>query len=175
MFYRPDFCCGCGEKIERTHWKPWTSTRFCDLCSTDHQLIEIIPKVFGVIGILAVSLGIGSIIKSPQPTGPAIARQITSTQTNASAPAPANFRTTDIHSNQSQRSSPLENTNVSRSIAANGDLKTGLQTSVEAAYYCGAETKKGTPCTRKVKGNVRCWQHTGMRAMLPPEKLLVQK
>jgi len=60
-------------------------------------------------------------------------------------------------------------------MASNGDLKTGLQTSVEAAYYCGAETKKGTPCTRKVKGNVRCWQHTGMRAMLPPEKLLIQK
>jgi hypothetical protein len=46
---------------------------------------------------------------------------------------------------------------------------------VAQSYYCGAETKKGTPCSRKVKGNVRCWQHTGMPAMLPPDKLLVSR
>ncbi|ASZ12413.1 hypothetical protein CK934_16325 [Chitinophaga sp. MD30] len=25
--------------------------------------------------------------------------------------------------------------------------------------YCGALTKKGTPCRRKVRGGGRCWQH----------------
>ena len=43
----------------------------------------------------------------------------------------------------------------------------------EAKYYCGAETKKGTPCSRKVKGNVRCYQHEGMPAMLPASKLRI--
>jgi hypothetical protein len=39
---------------------------------------------------------------------------------------------------------------------------------------CGARTKKGTMCTRRVHGAVRCWQHLGKPAMLPPEKLLVK-
>ncbi|MEO6588559.1 MAG: hypothetical protein ABIP06_04450 [Pyrinomonadaceae bacterium] len=47
------------------------------------------------------------------------------------------------------------------------------QAKVEKVYYCGAATKKGTPCSRKVKGGGRCWQHTGQEAILPPEKLLI--
>ncbi|HEY2866891.1 MAG TPA: hypothetical protein VGJ02_07355 [Pyrinomonadaceae bacterium] len=39
-------------------------------------------------------------------------------------------------------------------------------TEVDAVYYCGAATKKGTPCTRRVKrAGERCWQHQGMPAM----------
>lgn len=44
----------------------------------------------------------------------------------------------------------------------------------EEVYTCGARTKKGTPCSRRVHGPVRCWQHKGMPAMLPPEKLIVK-
>ena len=29
----------------------------------------------------------------------------------------------------------------------------------EKVYTCGARTKKGTPCSRRVSGPVRCWQH----------------
>ena len=42
-------------------------------------------------------------------------------------------------------------------------------------YICGARTKKGTPCSRRVHGPVRCWQHKGYPAMLPIEKLRVQE
>jgi hypothetical protein len=44
----------------------------------------------------------------------------------------------------------------------------------EDVYICGARTKKGTPCSRRVHGLVRCWQHKGMPAMLPPEKLIIK-
>jgi hypothetical protein len=44
----------------------------------------------------------------------------------------------------------------------------------EIISICGARTKKGTPCQRRVRGTGRCWQHLGMPAMLPPEKLIVQ-
>lgn len=30
-----------------------------------------------------------------------------------------------------------------------------------ALYFCGAITKKGTPCSRRVKSPGRCWQHIG--------------
>lgn len=44
----------------------------------------------------------------------------------------------------------------------------------EEIYTCGARTKKGTPCSRRVHGPVRCWQHKGMPAMLPQEKLRIK-
>ena len=46
---------------------------------------------------------------------------------------------------------------------------------IEQTYLCGARTKKGTPCSRRVHGPVRCWQHKGAAAMLPQEKLLVKE
>jgi hypothetical protein len=44
----------------------------------------------------------------------------------------------------------------------------------DQVYTCGARTKKGTPCSRRVHGPIRCWQHKGMPAMLPPEKLMIK-
>jgi hypothetical protein len=43
----------------------------------------------------------------------------------------------------------------------------------EVVYICGARTKKGTPCQRRVRGPGRCWQHRGQPAILPPSKLIV--
>jgi len=45
----------------------------------------------------------------------------------------------------------------------------------EDVYLCGARTKKGTPCSRRVHGPVRCWQHKGLPAMLPLEKLKIKE
>lgn len=45
----------------------------------------------------------------------------------------------------------------------------------DMAYTCGARTKKGAPCSRRVYGPVRCWQHKGKPAMLPPEKLILRE
>jgi hypothetical protein len=52
------------------------------------------------------------------------------------------------------------------------DSQSGLTEDV--VYICGARTKKGTPCSRRVHGPMRCWQHKGMRPMLPQEKLAVK-
>ena len=41
----------------------------------------------------------------------------------------------------------------------------------EEIYFCGAATKKGTMCSRRMKGGGRCWQHVGQAAMLPQQKL----
>ena len=70
-------------------------------------------------------------------------------------------------------------------VAPNPDVtaKAGNRTSLNATgspvaeeiYVCGARTKKGRPCSRRVHGFVRCWQHKGMPAMLPPEKLVIRE
>jgi len=56
--------------------------------------------------------------------------------------------------------------------AANGGDQPVM--TVEEIYTCGARTKKGTPCSRRVHGPVRCWQHKGTKPMVPQEKLLIK-
>lgn len=175
MFYRPEFCCSCGEKIERADWKLWTSRRFCDLCATDHQLAEIVPKGLAAISIFVGILGIGRFLQSAPVSIPPLAKRPVVSQVN---PQPVqgspNFKTTETQADQSQTSSPGVNANAAKTETASV-AKAESVVKPENIYFCGAETKKGTPCTRKVKGNVRCWQHQGMPAMLPPKKLLISK
>lgn len=45
----------------------------------------------------------------------------------------------------------------------------------EQVSICGARTKKGKPCSRRVPAPVRCWQHKGMPAMLPQDKLVIKE
>lgn len=45
----------------------------------------------------------------------------------------------------------------------------------EQFSICGARTKKGKPCSRRVHGPVRCWQHKGLPAMLPAAKLVIRE
>jgi hypothetical protein len=69
---------------------------------------------------------------------------------------------------------------IQRNVAAtqpvdNQSQTQTLSTLVDDAYICGARTKKGTPCSRRVHGPVRCWQHKGLPAMLPLEKLKIKE
>jgi len=50
-----------------------------------------------------------------------------------------------------------------------------VSTADDVVYICGARTKKGTPCHRRVHAaGERCFQHKGMAAMLPLEKLAIK-
>jgi hypothetical protein len=57
----------------------------------------------------------------------------------------------------------------------NPRTKPQTSTTEEVVYICGARTKKGKPCSRRVHGPVRCWQHKGMPAMLTEEQLVVKE
>ena len=67
---------------------------------------------------------------------------------------------------------------IQRSEPASRDSNSVSTTSqpltVEEVYICGARTKKGKPCSRRVHQQGRCWQHKGMAAMLAEEKLVVK-
>jgi len=85
---------------------------------------------------------------------------------------------------QRAANSPLSDTPVNSSgskgralQATAGDTVSNPQitTNETAVYICGARTKKGTPCHRRVHAaGERCFQHKGMAAMLPPEKLKIE-
>ena len=72
---------------------------------------------------------------------------------------------------RSQESSLLSSSSLTRT-GTRADAPAPL---TEEVYTCGARTKKGTPCSRRVHGPVRCWQHKGMPAMLPQEKLRIKE
>jgi hypothetical protein len=64
---------------------------------------------------------------------------------------------------------------IQRAAPVQSSTSTPPPPTTEATYICGARTKKGTPCSRRVHGPVRCWQHKGEKAMLPVEKLVVKE
>ncbi len=152
--YRPNFCCQCGNKIVRLRWFAWTSRRFCDQCARSfarsHWLRSSLTILIFFLG--AVLLGRGC-RRAPPPL--IVERPVASTPSSA-----------------------VPGTNsVTPSDAANSPTANTPQPSpiIEQLYTCGARTKKGTPCSRRVHGPIRCWQHKGARAMLPQQKLQIKE
>jgi hypothetical protein len=64
---------------------------------------------------------------------------------------------------------PVQNSDANSNVGPTASLVE------EDAYTCGARTKKGTPCSRRVHGPVRCWQHKGLKPMIAQEKLRIKE
>ncbi len=177
MLFRPSFCSNCGEKIDRVDWHIWTSRRFCDLCVTEMPVHEYGPKIVVAFGILASVVGFGSYLRNdPKNAEHTIARQRkieNSNLTIKSEPVTSSSVSTAV--SNVARPQALQQPDL-RSLAAVPATKPTMPASSpadETQYFCGAQTKKGTPCSRRVKGNVRCYQHQGMAAMLSGNKLKI--
>ena len=143
--YRPNFCSECGVKIVRLHWHLWTSRRFCDDCA--RLLRRERWKISLITALLLLSLGFVAGRAGRQKPPPLII------QRSANSP---------LFKNEAAGSSGQSGSNSSSPVLE------------EVSYICGARTKKGTPCSRRVHQPGRCWQHKGMKAMLPEEKLVVK-
>lgn len=180
MLYKPNYCCHCGEQVERIEWFPWTSRRFCEVCETKFKLQDRIPVIFAGFGILLGIFGFGAYLKSGEKELPVTVKQTTaktlkssanSSNQNTVSQAPANVQTlltqTEAKSVGNQTKS-VPPTQEAQPVQSRSEPK-------EIVYFCGAQTKKGTPCSRRVKGGGRCWQHFGQAAMLPPEKLVISQ
>jgi len=154
MLYRPHFCCHCGEKIIRAKWTPLTSRRFCDFCAVEQKQHDLLPRAAAVLMLIFGAAGITSYLGSGKSasrgqTGGSLSTNLqveqrkpgsNSISTNRNAPAASNVVNSAVNTKQRE---PIR------------------ETSTEAVYYCGALTKKGTACTRRVKSEGRCWQHLG--------------
>jgi len=181
MRYQPNFCNNCGEKIERANRSFTDSSRFCDVCKHDFVLQRALPTAF--IGLMAIVgiFGVGSYWRSGEKPLNASTRQFTATTSN-SGKNPAN-NASQVSSNSSvqqltQANNAQTNAPKSENLTTKPPAKQTAAAPLpadETVYFCGAPTKKGTPCSRRVKGGGRCWQHKGQTAMLPPEKLLVSQ
>ncbi|HEX6123922.1 MAG TPA: hypothetical protein VFZ23_00975 [Pyrinomonadaceae bacterium] len=166
MFYRPNFCCHCGEKIVRSRWTPLTSRRFCDFCEIEQKQHDLLPRAGVVIALLVGAAGMTAYFGGgDKKTGHAA--QVSSSPSTAQRQVRENRGEKGAAALSSKGTSGGSNLNVNGVLAAANDpaLPKQLQappgSSTEPVYYCGAMTKKGTPCTRRVKTKGRCWQHKG--------------
>jgi len=163
MLFRPKFCANCGEKVERSEWHIWTSQRFCEVCAIELAGHELLPKVGGGILILIGVFGTGAYLMSdrsdrvPEPRG-FVDRPVISKEASTIKAA-----STVATNEQKPESEPGLLAAEKKKLEPVVPAKTA--THEEPVYYCGAATKKGTPCSRRVKGSVRCFQHAGMPAM----------
>jgi hypothetical protein len=190
MLFKPKFCCGCGEKIERLEWKLWTSRRFCELCATEYGFYEWVPRIvlagglfFGLWGASVFwqkaekSLNVAALqVSGNAPLANTnLANQINSAPLSANQTNSETAKANDANSAQAARNN-LNNAQsalIKQNPPSTKQIAFETETILSATYFCGAQTKKGTPCSRRVKGNTRCFQHVGQKAMLPPEKLRI--
>lgn len=174
MRYQPNFCNNCGEKIERPVPSVTDSTRFCDVCKHDFIPLRAVPFVFAALMAVFGVFGLGFYLRSGEKKPNVSPAQFAANPPGA-VKNPAN-RVLSVNSN-SKVSPAAEAANVQTNAPPIPAVKPASRPLVqvsteEAVYFCGAATKKGTPCSRRVRGGGRCWQHKGQTALLGNEKLL---
>ena len=188
MFYKPRHCCECGEKIEREKWKWSTSRRFCETCESDFKLQDWLWRGIIGLGVLGMLFGIGSSLKNSEKPLNVATTQIAPLASNKNQNlqnSPVSVKSDVLPATQKptegnipiveKRSGQETNLDLKARQAKQKSLEKQQNSALETVYFCGAQTKKGTPCTRRVRGGGRCWQHLGQPAMLAPEKLVASQ
>ena len=166
MFYRPNFCCNCGEKIERVEWTLFASGKFCELCHTEFRAREWGVRSLAAIGIVFAAGLMSSFFRPPQTAKTVITSEPVALSSKPGPRLEANLNTTSATPSQSQTGTNANTSTVSQASATSAKQEQTVKTT-EEVYYCGAATKKGAPCSRRVKRpGDRCWQHQGMPSIL---------
>jgi hypothetical protein len=142
--------------VVRARWRPWTSRRFCAPCAR-----RLRRRRFAAPLALAAALaGAGFLLgRAGRPTTmppPPVERGALKL-----SPVPASGGAAPEVRKPAPRHGP-DGSDAERPTEPD-----------EVVSICGARTKKGTPCQRRVRGTGRCWQHRGKPAVLPPAKLVV--
>ena len=153
--HRPNFCIECGQRLALRGWRARLRGNFCDACA--HRLGTSGPvRSLAMIAVIVLSaFALGRWLRPAPP--PLIIQRA------ASSPL------SDLPVNPSAGKPAGEKENASAKQSANSGLVD------DVVYLCGARTQKGTPCRRRVHfAGERCYQHKGMPAIVPLEKLTVK-
>jgi hypothetical protein len=172
FLYKPKFCCQCGEAIDRVEWNLWTSRRFCSVCESIQKQHDLMPRAVMAIGLIAALFGISGFMarSKAEPTAAAqvvAARPAMPSAHKAQEMMPSALTTTP-RNDRSSEGSPAGN--FETAAKPNPPQTKSEAAGPEAIYFCGAATRKGTPCSRRVKTPGRCWQHMGQPSMIADTK-----
>jgi hypothetical protein len=188
MLYKAKYCGECASELQDYGESLFLRSKFCEICKQDFKFLEYISKFGGVvIAMIGMAFGIGTVLRKP----PEKTLNAAKTEIASIAPAPKPLQ--KIETNQPINNVQPKKVEVNQPVAllskqpetqsakqsfdntTRQNTQEISQVSVpETVYMCGAKTKKSTPCSRKVKGSVRCWQHLGHDAMLPAKDLRIQ-
>ena len=161
--YVPNFCGDCGERVERARWMPWTDRRFCARCSPRFRRRRVASNAL----MLAILLSCGFLFgRASRPSPPLVVER--GEMTLATVPPARTARSDEPAEKNEPGARKAEN-----SYGPDGTASERPTDPDEVVSICGARTKKGTACQRRVRGTGRCWQHRGKGAILPPSKLSV--
>jgi hypothetical protein len=158
--YRPNFCADCGERVVRARWRLWTSRRFCADCDRRFRRRRLLARLTLVLLLSGGGFLLG-LSARPSPPPLVVERGALSL-----APVPPAAKTLKEEGAGAKKVEPRYGPD---GTAGERPTEPG-----EVVSVCGARTKKGTPCSRRVRGTGRCWQHLGRPAVLPPSKLVVR-
>lgn len=188
MLYRPKFCCNCGEEIERDRWSWLDSRRFCELCETEYKVYDWLPRLAVFFGILTFVVGLGFYWQKAENAANVLPHQIVDNNRSANKNLISQTNSLQLSANQNvqepapekqsvvqtQSKPPIVSVKPNLPVLPVRQIESQPISAAEKLYFCGAATKKGTPCSRRVKGGGRCWQHAGQAAMLPQDKLIAE-
>ncbi len=166
--YRPNFCAECGARI--VGQRRWASRQFCPDCAPRFRKAELGKPLAAIATIAIAAFVVGRYLR---PAPPPLVIQRSANSPLADAPVKTSG---DLRPGQTQSELPPA---VANQPVISGEdnqaAPASTTTANDVVYICGARTKKGTPCHRRVHApGERCYQHKGMPAMLPPEKLIVK-
>lgn len=143
-----NFCTTCGAALTRKGWRKWLRDPICSECSRRRGGSSRLRFLILVAVLIFAAFILGRSLRlSPPPL---------TIQRAANSPL------SDL---------PVNLNKIATSAAA--DSKAAISVD-DKIYICGARTKKGTPCKRRVHvAGDRCYQHQGKPAMVPLEKLVI--
>ena len=151
-----NFCMECGEQLARKGWRARFGSSLCDHCVQRLGTFASFRSLVAAVLVAVAAFAIGRYLRPPPP--PLIIQRA------ANSPLPD----APVDPNQTRRVFKEADTSARAANFA-------VSTADDVVYMCGARTKKGTPCRRRVHApGERCFQHKGMAAMLPLEKLTIR-
>lgn len=171
MLYKPNFCCNCGERVQRIEWNLLTSRRFCEVCSAENKKYDLLPRITVGVGLLAAVFGFGSFYGNSGPSRDE-PRQLNLSQATRSSVPQRTIQPEDQPENVAPSAPVMQapvDAGIDRVLPDQNQFasKNGSKAAA-VVYFCGARTKKGTPCSRRVKHpSTRCYQHEGKAAAMP--------
>jgi len=151
-----NFCVECGERLARKGWRARLRGNLCDHCTQRLGGSASAQSIIIVALIAASGFAIGRYMR---PAPPPLTIQRAANSPLSDAP---------VNANENLRS-------AKPSSESNGNANLSVATSDDVVYICGARTKKGTPCRRRVHvAGERCFQHKGMPSLVPLYKLVIR-
>ena len=162
-----NYCAECGAHLKRKGWRAWLNGSLCEDCGQRLGKTGWARPLVVIATIVIAAFTLGRYVR---PGAPPLAIERAANSPLSDLPINLNdtAKSGSRNANSQSELPPTSDDPSTRQTANPGPAD-------NVVYLCGARTKKGTPCHRRVHfAGERCYQHKGMPAILPLEKLVVK-